>query len=238
VGADAALAFRLQRKQAQFREGYLREQFALADADGSGYIDPEEFKVLCWKLHGLMSEEEIQTQLAKIDTDGDGRISFEEFRAWWTTPEMVRLQHEQSTRAGIAVGDDRWERDQDLQRRMVVKQREIEEARLRRTFARVDEDGSGVIEMDEFRRLARTLCATMTEEQMRATFEQIDADGSGGIDLDEFRGWWYSEEGRELRGEEASYAAAREELKQRHAAACVGTICTGPPPPTALSCTS
>jgi Ca2+-binding EF-hand superfamily protein len=173
---DEALLHRLEVKKTEFRAQQSRKAFSDADKDGSGYLDPQEFQALCWKLHGSISPEEIAASFSRIDTSGDGRVSFDEFHLWWASDECMSLRQRLNASAGI---DDTWDTS-DLEARMMEKRRGMDEVRLRRQFERVDEDGSGIVEYPEFRRLCRTLAAHLSEEEVAATFAAIDVDGSGG----------------------------------------------------------
>ena len=84
----------------------------------------------------------------------------------------------------------------DMAERWEAKQTELKEKSLRRTFDKVDEDGSGEIEYEEFRRLCRKLDARIEQDRIDEAWKAIDADGSGGIDFTEFREWWYSPAGQ------------------------------------------
>ena len=70
---------------------------------------------------------------------------------------------------------------------MAIKRAELEEARLVRTFKGVDDDGSGEIELDEWRTLMRKMAPHLSEGAVEWTFQCIDVDGSGAIDFDEFK---------------------------------------------------
>ncbi|KAL7572725.1 hypothetical protein ACA910_008995 [Epithemia clementina (nom. ined.)] len=62
-------------------EQNLRDVFNIFDADGSGYIDRHEMRLICAKLAQDLTEEEIGELIEVVDKDGDGEISFEEFKA-------------------------------------------------------------------------------------------------------------------------------------------------------------
>jgi Ca2+-binding EF-hand superfamily protein len=61
-------------------EQNLRDVFDIFDADGSGFIDRDEMRVLMKKLAQDLTEEEITQIMEEVDQDGDNQISFEEFR--------------------------------------------------------------------------------------------------------------------------------------------------------------
>lgn len=61
-------------------EQNLRDVFDIFDADGSGFIDHNEMRMLMKKLAQGLSEDEITDIMEEVDLDGDGEISFDEFK--------------------------------------------------------------------------------------------------------------------------------------------------------------
>lgn len=58
----------------------LADLFAMFDADGSGYVDYNEFQELC-KYMGLFLNNEAMIDLfAKADSSGNNQIEYKEFR--------------------------------------------------------------------------------------------------------------------------------------------------------------
>lgn len=93
------LAARLAELQAQWakKQGEAEQQqaadeaenslvlslFEKYDADGSGFVDRDEFGFLAFDLGMFLSDEELSEAIAAIDTSGDGQISKDEFIAWY-----------------------------------------------------------------------------------------------------------------------------------------------------------
>ncbi|MDJ0653253.1 MAG: EF-hand domain-containing protein [Xanthomonadales bacterium] len=61
---------------------------------------------------------------------------------------------------------------------------------IRDYFNRIDGNGDGQIDQNEFRQLAQQLGLNRTEDVIDAVFGAIDADGDGLISRSEFRQWW------------------------------------------------
>ena len=157
-----------------------------------------------------MSPEDIEDALSIIDADGDGNITFEEFERWWNSDHALTLRES----ADAAVG-----KMGDIDEIALVTQWEttrarLEKEKLRRAFESIDEDGSGLIDFGEFRRLCRRMNAKLSEEQIKMTFAIVDADGSGQADFDEFSKWWETEDGRRLRGEEDKLSSSNFSLHE------------------------
>lgn len=58
-------------------EADVRAFFDQFDSDGSGNINPDEFRQLCEQLRPGMGEEEMDQALEALDADGDGEISYQ-----------------------------------------------------------------------------------------------------------------------------------------------------------------
>jgi hypothetical protein len=63
-------------------------------------------------------------------------------------------------------------------------------AQCRKLFDQVDDDGSGLLDIDEIPKLAALLGLRLTPEQKEAAMQEMDADGSGEVDFEEFWKWW------------------------------------------------
>jgi len=60
---------------------------------------------------------------------------------------------------------------------------------IRATFDRIDENGNGSIEFEEFRGLMLELDHTHSESAVRAKFDAIDSNRDGRVSFDEFHRW-------------------------------------------------
>ncbi|KAJ9460684.1 Calcium-binding protein CML19 [Diplonema papillatum] len=63
-----------------FTERQLRDAFELFDADGSGFIEPEELSLVFKGLGYKMSIAEVQEIMSQMDKDPDSKIDFDEFK--------------------------------------------------------------------------------------------------------------------------------------------------------------
>ena len=67
---------------------------------------------------------------------------------------------------------------------------EAELKQLRKLFAEIDEDGSGLLDRDEVYELAEKLGATLSTAELDEAMAEMDEDGSGEVDFDEFAEWF------------------------------------------------
>merc|ERR1740130_153944 len=76
-------------------------------------------------------------------------------------------------------------------KKLPKKKRKIE--KLRSCFTAYDTDGSGLLSVNEFQRLAVDVCVPMSPEKLTGSFTHIDSDHSGTIDFQEFKNWYVTE---------------------------------------------
>ena len=189
---------KFEAERARYAAEHVRSVFRNFDLDDSGAIDRYEFSRACERLSPTMSPEDIEDALSIIDADGDGDITYEEFKKWWNSDHAVTLRENADAEIGKVNDIDEialvttWE----------ATRARLEKEKLHRAFASIDEDGSGLIDFSEFRRLCRRMNAKMSDEEIKMTFAIVDADGSGEVDFSEFAEWWETEDGRRLRGEQ------------------------------------
>jgi aminotransferase len=162
-------ASRLDRHLSLPRGG-LRGLFRVLDLNGDGEINSEEFQQAMDLLELTLSEADAQALFRAIDTDGDGRLSVDELLDALAAPEggpplIERLQAKLSPR-----------------RVQLYTLR----GRCKSLFRRMDADGDGALNADEFASSLLFLGSVLEPEAWNALFEELDHDGDGRIDLNEF----------------------------------------------------
>jgi calmodulin len=65
-----------------------------------------------------------------------------------------------------------------------------EEEAVRDAFERLDDDGSGELDIDEIAQLMETIGRNLNEKQLEKMMKEIDEDGSGLVEFDEYWSWW------------------------------------------------
>lgn len=61
---------------------------------------------------------------------------------------------------------------------------------VRVAFDRLDDDGSGELDIDEIGQLMEQIGRKLNERQLKKMMKEIDTDGSGLVDFDEYWEWW------------------------------------------------
>jgi Ca2+-binding EF-hand superfamily protein len=150
-------------------ERYLRKLFAIADENGDGVLQPEEFEKLL-KLSGFNFAPSVVRQLMQeADVNRDGVIQYDEFLP--VAMNIIRSR-KQSDMKGMP-------RIEDVPAPML-------ERYFRKLFAIADQNGDGVLQPKEFERLLSLSGFSFTNDQVRALAAQADTNRDGLIQYDEF----------------------------------------------------
>ena len=131
----------------------LNQIFDAMDADKSGEVTPAEF--IDHMLGTQMEHETISALFRKMDTDGNGSISRAEFLAGFD-----RLMAEWA-QPGPAVGSQE------------------EEAAAAATFAAVDADKSGKLDLEELLSALAAAGDVADRAEVEALFKRLDVNGDG-----------------------------------------------------------
>lgn len=163
-----------------------RSIFERYDLTGDGKLDPEEFELLLRSMlkDNYKSAKQMPRELFKrADASDDGQVDFAEFLQWFTSHaflEKMLMPPSQQKVRGLAR---KWEIPLDI----------VET--IHKEFSRYDEDESGTIEFEEFKKLLYTLLKIpsgldLPNSRVTAFWKEIDIDGSGYVDFEEFLSWY------------------------------------------------
>lgn len=147
----------------------LRQYFDSVDINNNGSLDIREFRKLCGKLGFIGTELEITESFNRADEDGGGGIDWNEFRDWYNA------------------------KNPDAVQQAIAKKREDEEsstAMLKGMFEKFDQDGNGVLQRSEFKKMAKAIKLDANAKQCETYFKDIDKDKSGEIEYEEFAVWY------------------------------------------------
>ena len=155
--------------------------FKELDADGSGKISRSELELCMREIYGKPLEAEVlDKMIADFDVDGDGEIDLMEFRIMMRACEK---EAEAAKEAMTKLKERAHAADLVAKLRRVLLKKGL--FRVFETFRKIDVDGSGEIEVDEFSDAMRLLGLRLSDEDVDLLFRQIDADGSGTIEYRE-----------------------------------------------------
>ena len=134
----------------------FKEAFAIFDEDGGGSIDKSELGSVMKSLGQDPSDAELEHMIAMADADGSGDIDFYEF--------TTLIAHRMAQDGGFAN----------------------QEHRMQQAFSVFDQNGDGVIDASEMRRIMCNLGETMSLADVDEVLSSFDGNGDGTIDMEEF----------------------------------------------------
>lgn len=163
-------------------EELVNDLFVEYDQDGSGYLDPKEFKNLMndFSERVQMPKDEIYRFLAEADMNEDGKIQWSEFVPIALT--IIQALHAQKKL--YAQQDKMAQAAEDF----LVHGMSREELTLVMTdiFHRIDNNGSGSISKEEFMQGLTSMEIGLTRREINAIMMQVDANDDGDISYAEF----------------------------------------------------
>ncbi|XP_008807043.1 calmodulin-like protein 7 [Phoenix dactylifera] len=155
----------------------LETIFATFDKDGDGFITAKELEESLKKLGLFSTRNEITSMMERVDTNGDGLVDIEEFRELYDSIGRGR-----GLGRGGEDGDERGERSGEVEE-------EEEEMELRQAFDVFDENGDGLITVEELGLVLASLGLKRgaTVEDCRDMIRKVDLDGDGMVNFEEFK---------------------------------------------------
>lgn len=146
----------------------LKSVFATFDKNSDGYITSQELKESLKNIGITMSDKDVKEMVEKVDANGDNLIDIDEFctlfESIMSTPEV-----EQVDGANGEVENDN--------------------GYLKEAFNVFDEDGDGVITVEELGMVLSSLGFKEGKlmESCKEMIRKVDVDGDGKINFDEFK---------------------------------------------------
>lgn len=142
--------------------------FSRLDADGGGSLDLGEFHAALNTLGIAISYEAAAEVMDELDMDGGGDLELREL-----TAKLDEYRRSRRAFAARVLGG-------------VLDHTERTKTSVTRVFARVDSDGSGDLDIDEFQEAMRTMGQALTPLEVQEVMAELDIDGSGTIEAPEF----------------------------------------------------
>ncbi|XP_044463455.1 calmodulin-like protein 3 [Mangifera indica] len=181
AAASARQVLESPNNESKSSSGYkkveLKRLFATFDKNGDEFITKQELRESLKNLSILVTEKEVEELVAKVDTNGDGFIDFDEFCMSYEA--MIGHQdHGASGGIGEDGKDEVFDEEGDLKEAFDVFDKDknglisVEELgfvlsslglkegkkseNCKEMIRRVDSDGDGMVNFDEFRRMMKS----------------------------------------------------------------------------------
>jgi len=163
-------------------EAIIQDLFSKYDRDRNGYLDPSEFKNLMEDLQKRLDfpKDEIYRFLAEADMNADGMIEYEEFIP-------LALQIIQGMYAKRRMEQHMTDIEQHAEDLLVhgMSRDELTDL-VSSIFERIDADGSGMLNKQEFVTALTSMELGLTRREINTIMFQVDQDQDGNISYKEF----------------------------------------------------
>eukprot|EP01043_Picozoa_sp_COSAG02_P024822 COSAG02_NODE_1372_length_13018_cov_5.358155_1_plen_3167_part_00 len=151
-------------------DGDARRLFQRYDRDGNGYLSPSELAAALRGMQLDLSDDDVDEIVAFMDTDDDGYVSLIEFMDRSYIGNLAYVREKLIDRAPDAHGAPSF----------------------RGLFNRLDRNGDGELNFDEFMKAVRSRSgcdiqeSELSRNQLQQLFDHIDVDRNNGISAKEF----------------------------------------------------
>jgi len=143
----------------------FREAFNSFDKDGGGSIDAKELKDLMASVGQNPTEDELNEMIRIADADGTGDIDFAEF-VTLMAHKMADEKSEETLKAAFSVFDtsgDGFINAEEMRRIMINVGEPVTLEDVEQVIRKVDQNGDGAIDYDEFTKVIIEEKATNTK---------------------------------------------------------------------------
>ncbi|CAK4090709.1 unnamed protein product [Aphanomyces euteiches] len=143
-----------------------------------------QVKAWLWRLHQRYAET-VRAELEAHAVELAAKVAVQKCREYLLTPD-----------GKAAVKRERLVMKEEMKRAGPLAQAaheasmDLETLAIRNSFDAFDTDGSGHLDLAEFRLVVSSLGVPISESELLVGFQEMDTDGSGTIEFDEFAQWW------------------------------------------------
>ena len=182
------------QQKIETKSGSLTKVFRGFDEDSSGSVDYREFRTGLMKIGVPLNDKEFDMLIAEVDNDGGGEIDYNEFAEDMKENDaqhvdMVKGSERKRGPAASAIEASAAGIGKDNVRDILIYiQQKIESksGSLTKVFRNFDEDSSGSVDYDEFRKGLLHLGIPLNDKEFDMLIAEVDNDLCGEIDYNEF----------------------------------------------------
>lgn len=149
----------------------LKSVFATFDKNNDGFITRQELQESLNNIGIAITDKDVKEMMENVDSNGDGLIDIDEFR------DLFESIMSPSTSTTVDGTNGKEEKEEDGG------------AYLKEAFNVFDEDGDGVITVEELGMVLSSLGFKQGKvlESCKEMIRKVDGDGDGNINFDEFK---------------------------------------------------
>ena len=178
-GNSDQLLLRKVRENMREISRVLRVEAGRDSTDGT--LSPAHLRRVLERFDVMFADTQFKAMVMQVDEDKDGRVSIDEFMKFFGKGQASDKEVF-ATISGISAVEAKLMVQEKLQGRI-----EGGPSGLRRAYSFFDRDGSGSIDLDEFRVALETTCGLVFDDKLtNELFRLIDPDNSGSLDFKEF----------------------------------------------------
>ena len=172
--ADAGNSAMMLRRKIRMGAKDIRRAFKDMDRDGCGMLSHDDLRDALHRFDVDLNDAQFEDLMKMIDLDRSGMVSYAEFLDFFHREEEgLGLK----TVTGITV-----DQAVDTIRAKINEKLDSRPGALNRAFQYFDADGSGGIDLAEFKKALLVRAGLILEDSMlRQVMDRFDDDGSGGI---------------------------------------------------------
>jgi len=184
AAAQAAEASGVKRLSPAELSELLTQIFHDADADGSGALNPTEFKEVLKMADLGLPDKEVKRVMAEADFNDDGEVSYEEFIP--LAVDLVQSMYAKMEADAAKKADEDDAREEAKNYLLHGMTKEQVESVMMEIFSKSDADGNGQLSVQEFQKCCKDADIGLTRKEINILMHQCDVDGDGFISYEEF----------------------------------------------------
>ena len=174
TSADSGNSAMMLRRKIRMGAKDIRRAFRDMDRTGNGVLQYEDLRYALHRFDIDLNDAQFAELVRQMDNNNDGSVSYAEFLDFFHREEKgLGLK----TIKGITVDEA-----VDTIRAKINEKMDSRPGGLNRAFQYFDADGSGGIDLEEFKKALLQRCGLIFEDSMlRQVMDRFDDDGSGEI---------------------------------------------------------
>eukprot|EP01043_Picozoa_sp_COSAG02_P044383 COSAG02_NODE_3961_length_5981_cov_175.988949_1_plen_680_part_10 len=177
--ADSGNSAIMLRRKIRMGAKDIRRAFKDLDRNGSGLLSYEDLRYALHRMDIDLNDRQFEDLMRQIDHNGDGIVSYAEFLDFFHREDPgLGLKEIKGVTVDQAI---------EIIREKINVRLDSRPGALNRAFQQMDADGSGAIDIDEFKKALLMKGGLIFDDAiLRKVMDKFDDDGTGEIDFRKF----------------------------------------------------